>query len=82
MSLNVQNQVKSQQHKYEVTNRHHHNTRLHITTPPHMRVVVPEHKTSSAIPKIILPRDRDLVADSPTQSCLSEHPQVLMQLID
>ena len=42
--------------------------------PPHMRVVIPTHKTSSGIPKIILPRDKDSVADSPTQPCLSEHP--------
>ena len=39
-----------------------------------MRVVVPEHKTRPDIPKIILPRDKDSVADSPTQPCLSEHP--------
>ena len=36
---------------------HYLNTQLHIITPPHMRVIVPEHKTRSAIPNIILPRD-------------------------
>ena len=71
MSLNVQNHVQAQKHKYEVTNRHHHNIQLHITTPPHMRVVIPEHETRPAIPKIILPRDKDSVADSPTQPYLS-----------
>ena len=46
-------QVQSQKHKYEVTNLHnlhYHRIRLHIITPPHMRVIVPEHKTRSAIP--------------------------------
>ena len=60
MSPNVQNPVQSQKHKYEVSrthNLHYHNTRLHIITPPHMRVIVPEHKTRSAIPNIIIPRD-------------------------
>ena len=31
------------------------NTQLYIITPPHKRVIVPEHKTRSAIPNIILP---------------------------
>ena len=60
MSPNVQNPVQSQKHKYEVSrthNLHYHNTRLHIITPPHMRVIVPEHKTRSVIPNIIIPRD-------------------------
>ena len=29
---------------------HYLNTQLHIITPPHMRVIVPEHRTRSAIP--------------------------------
>ena len=38
-------------------NLHCHHTRLHIITPPHLRVIVPEHKTRFAIPNIIIPRD-------------------------
>ena len=38
-------------------NLHCHHTRLHIITPPHMRVIVPEHKTRSAIPNKNIPRD-------------------------
>ena len=50
-------QVQSQKHKYEANkspNLHYHSTRLHIITSPHMRVIVPEHKTRSAIPNILL----------------------------
>ena len=38
-------------------NLHCQNTQLHIITPPHKRVIVPEHQTRSAIPNIINPRD-------------------------
>ena len=34
---------------------HYHHSALHITTPPHMRVIVPEHQTRSAIPNMIFP---------------------------
>ena len=57
LSHNVHNHVQTQKHKYEVY--HHHNllytnAQHHIITPPHMRVIVPEHQTRSAIPKIII----------------------------
>ena len=35
---------------------HSHHNALHIITPPHMRVIVPEHQTRSAILNIINPR--------------------------
>ena len=48
-------------------------TRPRIITPPHKRVVVPEHVTYPDRNKK-KPRNENLVADSPTQPCLPEHP--------
>ena len=42
---------------FKLSNFHYIHVQLHIITPPHMRVIVPEHKTRSAIPNIIIPRD-------------------------
>ena len=41
-------------------NLFHHNTQLYIITAPHKRVIVPKHRTRSAIPIII-----------PLEMCLS-----------
>ena len=46
-------QIQYQKHKYEVTNSlSQHPTSYHHS--PHMRVIVPEHKTRFAIPNIVL----------------------------